>query len=342
MAEAPVTLPAASLRELAERVLVAAGASAGNAAAVATALVAAELDGIASHGLSRLPFYADQALSGKVDGRAEPELSRPAPAVLRVDARNGFAFPAIAAGLEAAEAAARETGAVALAVGNSHHCGVLGHAVERSAAKGLFALAFANTPAAIAAWGGARGLFGTNPIAFACPRRDGAPLVVDLSMSVAARGKILVAAATGEAIPEGWALDRAGRATTDAQSALGGTMVAIGGAKGAALALVVELLAAALTRSHFGFEASSFFEAEGPPPQVGQLFLLLDPAPFGGAAVLARIEVLCAAMLAEEGVRLPGDRRLASRARLARDGIALPAALHRELLRRAAAGVTPR
>jgi (2R)-3-sulfolactate dehydrogenase (NADP+) len=333
-----LTLPAEALRRLAERVLVAARTSPANAAAVAASLVDAELEGLPSHGLSRLLFYADQALSGKVDGRAEPVLERSAAAVLRVDARGGFAFPAIALGLAAAEPAAREGGIAALAIANSHHAGVLGQPVEACAGRGLLALAFANTPAAIAPWGGARGLFGTNPIAFACPRRDGAPLVIDLSLSAAARGKVMLAASQDEAIPAGWALDAAGRPTTDATSALSGTMAAIGGGKGAALALMVELLAAALTRSQFGYEASSFFDAAGAPPRVGQFFVLLDPAAFGGGAVLDRVEALCGAMLAQEGVRLPGDRRRESRARLARDGITLPRALHDELERRAGAG----
>lgn len=337
MPETAVTLAAEELRALAERVLTAAGASPANARMVAAALIAAELDGLGSHGMSRLPFYADQARSGKVDGRAVPAVSHPAAAVIRVDAHGGFAFPAITAGLAAATAAAPKTGVVAVAIANSHHCGVLGHHVERCAEHGFFALAFANTPAAIAPWGGTRGLFGTDPIAFACPRRDRAPLVVDLSLSVAARGKVMLAAGKGEAIPEGWALDAQGRPTTDAAAALGGTMLAIGGAKGAALALVVELLAAALTRSQFGHEASSFFEAEGPPPRVGQLFLVFDPGAFGGAAVLERVDTLLAAVLAEAGARLPGDRRLDSRALLRRQGIALPRELHDELRRRAAA-----
>jgi (2R)-3-sulfolactate dehydrogenase (NADP+) len=333
-----LTLPPEMLRALATRVLVAARTSPANAAAVAAALVDAELEGLPSHGLARLPFYADQALSGKVDGLAEPVLEQAAPAVLRVDARCGFAVPAIALGLAAAERAARQSGIAALAIANSHHAGVLGRPVEACAGRGLLALAFANTPAAIAPSGGARGLFGTNPIAFACPRRDGAPLVIDLSLSAAARGKVMLAAGKGEAIPAGWALDAAGRPTTDAKAALSGTMAAIGGGKGAALALMVELLAAALTRSQFGYEASSFFDAEGAPPRVGQLFLLLDPAAFGGDAVLVRVEALCAAVLAEEGVRLPGDRRRQSRARLARDGITVPRALYDELERRAGAG----
>src|SRR6185312_11085392 len=110
------------------------------------------------------------------------------------------------------------------------------------------------------------------------------------SLSVAARGRIMVAAERGEAIPEGWALDAEGRVTTDARAALAGTMLPIGGAKGAALALMVEILAAGLTGSHFGFEASSFFEADGPAPRVGQLFLALDPRTFAGPGFADRLE----------------------------------------------------
>jgi (2R)-3-sulfolactate dehydrogenase (NADP+) len=323
------------LRDLAARALAAAGTSPANAASVAAALVAAELDGLGSHGLSRLPFYADQVASGKIDGTAVPDIAQPARAVVFVDARSGFAFPAIEAGLARAEGLVRETGIVAVGIGCSHHCGVAGHHVERLAERGLVGLLFANTPAAIAAPGGSRGLFGTNPIAFACPRRGKPPLVVDLSMSLVARGRIMIAAQKGEAIPADWALDREGRPTTDAKAALQGTMQPIGGAKGAALALVVEILAAALTRSNYGFEASSFFEAAGEPPHVGQLFLVLDPAVLAGPGFLDRIETLLAAMLVEPGVRLPGDRRLATRARLARDGIPIPDPLMAELRKRA-------
>lgn len=322
------------LADLATRALVNAGASRENAAAVAAALVAAELDGLSSHGLSRLPFYADQVKSGKVDGKAVPEVTRPAPAVIRVDARSGFAFPAINAGLEAAAQAIRETGIVAVAIANSHHCGVAGHHVEALAQRGLVGLLFANTPAAIAPWGGARRLFGTNPIAFACPRKDAPPLVVDLSMSVVARGKIMVAANRGESIPEGWALDADGRPTSDAKTALAGTMLPIGGAKGAALALMVEILAAGITGSQWGFEASSFFEAKGPPPHVGQLILALDPAPFDDG-FLDRTEALLRVMAEEPGVRLPGARRHHTREKLAAEGITPPAKLLDELKARA-------
>lgn len=330
-----VTRPASELEDLAARVLIAAGTSSANARSVAAALIAAELDGIPSHGLSRLPFYADQVESGKVDGAAVPELTRPARAVIHVDARDGFAFPAIAAGLAGIEPVVREAGIAAVAIAHSHHCGVAGHPVERLAERGFVGLFFSNTPAAIAPWGGKTALFGTNPIAFGCPRPGAPPLVVDLSLSVAARGKIMVAAAKNESIPEGWALDAEGRPTTGAKAALGGTMLAVGGAKGPALALIVELLAAGLTRSHFGHQASSFFDAAGPPPRVGHLLLALDPAAFGGAATLAHCEELLQAMVTQPGVRLPGDRRFESRARLRAGGITLPRTLFEELQRRA-------
>jgi (2R)-3-sulfolactate dehydrogenase (NADP+) len=326
-----------ALRDLAASALVAAGASAPNAASVAAALVTAELDGLGSHGLSRLPFYADQVASGKVDGKAVPQVTTPRSSLVAVDARSGFAFPAIEAGLAKVETMVRGSGIAAVAVARSHHCGVAGHHVEHLAEKGFVGLLFANTPGAIAPAGGRRALFGTNPIAFACPLRGKPPLVIDLSMSLVARGKIMVAAQKGEPIPADWALDAEGRATTDAKAALLGTMQPIGGAKGAALALMVEILAAALTGSQYGFEASSFFEAKGPPPHVGQLFVVLDATALAGAGFADRVETLCAAMLEEPGVRLPGDRRLTMRARLARDGIAVADALMEELRRRAGA-----
>ncbi|MBL8836788.1 MAG: Ldh family oxidoreductase [Alphaproteobacteria bacterium] len=326
----------AAARDIALRVLGNAGVTAPNAAAVADALVAAEADGLASHGLSRLPAYADQAKAGKVAGAAVPKLSETAPAALMVDACDGFAFPAIARGLAHARTMAAASGVVGVGITNSHHFGAAGYHVEPLAAAGLVALAFGNSPAAIAPWGGSKPLYGTNPIAFGCPRGAAKPpLVVDLSLSKVARGKIMVAAQRNEPIPEGWALDAAGQPTTDAKAALAGTMLPLGDAKGAALVLVVELLSAALTGAHFGYEASSFFDAKGPPPRVGQFFLVIDPARFAGPGFADRVGVLADAVLGQKGTRLPGDRRLAARARAAKDGIDVPDALAQDLERRA-------
>lgn len=304
--------------------------SAVNAQSVAHALVAAEADGLKGHGLSRVPTYAAQAKVGKVDGLATPSGERPRPGLLVVDAALGFAYPALALAEMPLPDMARGNGIAAAAIRRSHHCGAAGHPVERLADAGLVALLFANTPAAIAPWGGAVGLFGTNPIAFACPRRDGAAIVVDLSLSKVARGNILAARQKGEKIPDGWALDAAGKPTTDPDAALGGTMVPLGDAKGTALALMVELLAAGLTGASFAAEASSFLDAEGPPPGTGQLIIAFDPAAFGGDA-LARFAQLAQAIEQQSGARLPGARRHVLRQRAAQQGIEVADALVKQI-----------
>lgn len=334
---ANVRVGLAELRELVEAALRNAGTGQDAAAAVADALVAAEADGQPGHGVSRLPSYADQVWSGKVDGTAIPVVERQAAGTFVADARFGFAYPAILQGLDTAAAAARQLGIAMLAVANSHHFGVAGYHVERMAAQGLVALAFGNSPAAIAPWGGDRALFGTNPIAFGCPRIAGNPLVIDLSLSKVARGKIMLAAQRGESIPEDWALDAGGRPTTDPGAALKGTMLPLGDAKGAALVLMVEILATCFTGANFGYEASSFFEAEGPPPRVGQLFLLLAPSVFGTDVFAKRVDILSKAVLEQSGTRLPGLRRYAARHRAAAEGVDLPEPLFIELVRRAGA-----
>ena len=286
-----------------------------NARIVADALVRAEADGLKGHGFSRVPTYAAQAKVGKVDGRAQPAVTRPAAAVVAVDAAHGFAFPALAAAVAALPEVCRQTGVATAPIRRSHHCGAAGQPVERLAEAGLVAMMFANSPPAIAPWGGKTALFGTNPIAFAAPLAERAPLVVDLSLSKVARGHIVAAKQRGEAIPEGWAFDAEGRATTDADAALAGTMAPLGDAKGTALALMVEMLAAALTGANVARAASSFLDAEGPPPGTGQLLVAFDPAALGGEEARARITALAATVEAEPGARLPGARRLEARAR---------------------------
>jgi (2R)-3-sulfolactate dehydrogenase (NADP+) len=294
-----------------------------NAAVVARALVGAEADGLRGHGLSRVASYAAQARVGKIDGFAEPVVSRPKAGVIAVDAAHGFAYPALGAAVAALPAAAAEVGLAAAPIRRSHHAGAAGHPLEALAEAGLVALMFANAPPAIAPWGGRTALFGTNPIAFAAPLEGRAPLVVDLSLSKAARGRIVAAEQRGEAIPEGWAFDAEGRTTTDPAAALAGTMAPLGDAKGTALALMVEVLAAALTGANLAREASSFLDAEGPPPGTGQLLLAFEPTALGGDAARARIAALAAAVEAEPGARLPGARRLEARARARAEGLAL-------------------
>jgi (2R)-3-sulfolactate dehydrogenase (NADP+) len=246
-----------------------------------------------------------------------------------IDANNGFAYPAIDLTLTLLPEMARASGIAAAGIGRSHHCGAAGHHAEKLADAGLVALFFANGPAAMAPWGGNRAVFGTNPIAFACPLPGRAPIVVDLSLSKVARGNVLAAAQKGEAIPEGWGLDAEGKPTTDAKAALGGTMVPLGDAKGTALALMVELLAAGLTASNFAAEASSYFDAEGPPSMTGQFIIAMDPGAF--ASGVERFALLARAIEEQQGARLPGARRLMVRKRAQANGLAFSDALLAEI-----------
>jgi len=306
------------------------GASPAAADSTARALVAAEADGLTGHGLSRVPSYAAQLRTGKVVGDAEIVVTHPRPGLLAIDAGHGFAYPALDAALAALPDLARRQGIAAAGIRRSHHCGAAGLPVEKLAEAGCIAILFANTPAAMAPWGGSRAVFGTNPLAFGCPLPGRAPIVIDLALSKVARATIVGAKQRGEAIPEGWALDAEGRPTTDPAAALDGTMAPLGDAKGTALALMVELLAAGLTGARFAAEASSFLDAAGDPPGTGQLVLAIDASALSPGAP-ERFAVLAAAIEDQDGTRLPGSRRLALRARAVVDGLMLPDALFSEI-----------
>lgn len=298
-----------------------AGASPANAASVALALVMAEADGLKGHGLSRVPTYISMLRSGKIDGQAVPIARKPKPGVLAIDAAHGFAYPAIDLAVIELPEIARKQGIAAAPIRRSNHCGAAGLHVERLAEQGLVALLFANTPGAMAPWGGAKPVFGTNPIAFAAPLAGREPLVIDMALSKVARGPIVAARQKGEPIPEGWALDAAGKPTTDPAAAIAGTMVPLGDAKGATLAMMVEILAAALVGTHFAFQASSFLDDQGGPPDTGQLILAIDPASMGGNWFAERMKLLTHAIEAQPGTRLPGMRRYALRAKARAEGI---------------------
>jgi (2R)-3-sulfolactate dehydrogenase (NADP+) len=322
------TIGATDLEALIAAALIASRTAQANARSVARALAQAEVDGQKGHGISRVPIYAAQARAGKVDGHATPIVRQTRPGTLMIDVANGFAFPAIDLAVERLPALAATTGIAAAGLTRSHHFGVVGRHVERLAEAGLVALAFGNTPKAIAPWGGKRALFGTSPLAFAAPQRKAPPVVVDMALSQVARGKILTAAQKGEPVPADWAVDEQGKPTTDAAAALKGALQPIGGAKGAALALMVEVLAVALTGAHFGFEASSFFDVDGPPPGVGQLLVAVDPGAFAGREIfLDRIAALVRMLEGDTGARLPGSRRLAQREIARREGVAVDANL---------------
>jgi (2R)-3-sulfolactate dehydrogenase (NADP+) len=322
---------------IATRALERAGANPAMAAATARALVTADAQGLSSHGVSRIPRYASHLRNGRADGDAVAEVISAKGGAVLVDAKCGLAFPACALAVATGIERAREFGVSFAGVTNSHHFGVAAYHLQPVAEENMVGLALGNSPAAMPVPAGKHPVLGTNPIAAIFPRRQGAPLTIDLSLSQVARGKVMIAAREGKPIPLGWALDRSGVPTMDAKAALDGSMLALGGAKGAVLALAVELLVCALTGAALAFEADSFLEEEGNRPRVGQAFLVIDPEALAGRAVyLERVEAFVAEMLEDRDVRLPGDRRAVLAARADAEGIDIPDALHAELVNLAA------
>lgn len=310
----------------------AAGSVAMQAGPVARSIRLAERDGVRSHGLMYLPVYVEHLTCGKVDGGAVPQVARPRPGAVVVDAGHGFAHPAIDLGLPALTAAAREQGIAAMTLHRSYNCGILGHHAERIAEAGLVGLCFTHAPASIAPLGGRVPVIGTNPFALAVP--DGAgdvPFVLDQSASVVAKSEVILRARKGDPIPEGWALDAEGRPTSDPQAALKGSMLPSGGAKGFGAGLMAEVLASVLSGAVASRDASPFSGPAGGPPATGQCFIAIDPDAFApGFAV--RILALARAIEAQDGARLPGARRRAARLRTDTEGVVVDDALAQRIL----------
>ncbi len=318
--------------KLACRVLETHGVRSEVASTVAHALVLADADGLPSHGLFRVPSYLVQLRSKKVDGTVSPKKKRISSSAIEVDVQGGFAYPALAIATDWLSLNVSKEGIAIATICNSHHCGVAGFPVEILARHSYIGLMFANTPKALAFTGDSKPTLGTNPIAFSCPRKDAEPLIIDLSLSKVARGRISLAQEQNESIPDDWAIDADGNPTTDPNKALKGALLPLGGAKGASLALMVEILAAALTRSQFGFEASSFFDAEGASPLVGQVLIAIDPKRFN-PEFSVRIEQFFAQLTSNSATRLPGKRRFVSRQDAIANGIRYKALLIEELER---------
>jgi (2R)-3-sulfolactate dehydrogenase (NADP+) len=320
------TLTVDEIEALALKALVGAGTSEANASPLARAVAAAERDGIASHGLAYVPTYCQHVQCGKVDGTAEPWLERPKPGSVVVDAKTGFAHPAIALGFNALIEAARENGVAGLGVRNSYNCGVLGYHTEQLAAAGLVGIGFTNAPASISPVGGRTPVVGTNPISLAVPDdAGGAAILIDQSASVVAKSEIMKHAREDKAIPEGWALGPDGEPTTDPAVALKGSMAPTGGYKGVGVALIVETMAAALSGATLGIHASPFSGTEGGPPKTGQFFLAIDPSPFSGGAFDERVSDLVAAVTDQPGVHLQGQGRKAARQKADQYGVIVAA-----------------
>lgn len=320
------------------RALMASGADQPNAAATAANMRDADRDGCASHGIFRCPGYCSALKAGGINGKAAPKAIDTAPGVVRVQADNGMAPLAMQVGRPMLIEKAKSQGIAALAIGDSAHFAALWPDVQPLAEAGLVAMSFVNSRAFVAPAGGDSPLFGTNPMSFAVPRAGRPPMVWDQASSAAARGEIMIAARDGHAVPEGWGLGPDGQPTTDPAEILKGVQLPFGGYKGGAIAMMVEILAAGLSGGDFSPEAEAAYHGHGGPSAAGHLVLAIDPARFGQDRFLARVEGLFEQMLEQEGVRLPGDRRLANRARTPNDGIDVPKKLHDEVAALAAAG----
>ncbi len=360
-------IPITDLTALATAALRASGASASAARVTAKYLVAADAQGLGTHGVARVPTYCGHLKAGRARGDAVPRIVNEKPAACLVDAGDGLGFEPCEFAIQQAIERAQKHGVGFAGVTRSHHCGALGMLLEAVAARGMVGVAFSNASAAIMAWGGTRPLFGTNPVAAIFPRkqqradplpaesavrgqrapalaatsdrsaneewRELAPLVIDMSLTQVTRGQIMLYANAGKPIPAGWGMDKDGNPTTDAQKILvGGSLHAVGGLKGTMLALAVELLCCALMGAALSHEVGSIYVNEGAPMNLGQAFLVIDPAALAGNDVyLDRVETLIAAMLEDDEVRLPGARRVENMARAAKEGIEIPAELEKQL-----------
>lgn len=329
-----VTLTPENARDLIHGALTGAGLAADKADYFTDSILETELWGLDGHGFFWLEFYCQHLLSGKVDGRADPSVEALSDVAFRVDACHGFAHPAIEAGFRELIPAARARGVAAMGVYNSYNAGSLGIHTDYLARAGLVALGVANAVPNIAPVGGNTPVIGTNPISFAVPgeTQGEVAFIIDQSASAVAWTAVKRAADSGEPIPPGWALDAEGRDTTDAAAGLAGSMAPAGGAKGFSIGLIVEVLCAAVAGGELGTAMGSFTDDDGRPVDSGQFFIAIEPRLYSGGVFDARVAALAESITAQEGARLPHQRRAANKARLARDGLTLDRALHDRLV----------
>jgi len=305
------------------------GMSDENSMIIATNCVSAERDGAASHGLFRVSQYVSSLKSGAVDGHAKPALDLDSAAsVVSVDARNGFAQPALELSRQPAIEKARAAGISIVTIRDSHHLSALWLDVEPFAGAKLIALAFVNSIPRVVPWGGREPVLGTNPMAFAVPREHEPPLIFDQASSAMAFGEIALAAKAGHPVSPGVGVDRRGQPTTIAQAIIdGGALLPFGGHKGSAITLMVELLAAALTGSNFSFEVGSSAAPGTRTVRTGELVILIDPRRVGASNFYQRVDVIIDKLMASGVKRLPGNRRHQNRMRSLSEGIAVSDAM---------------
>ncbi|PSJ57417.1 Ldh family oxidoreductase [Pseudaminobacter soli (ex Li et al. 2025)] len=306
-----------------------AGAGEATAEALARASVDAERDGQATVGIGHLIDYLESLEAGRIDGTVEPELSRPAGAIILSDAKGGSAHLGFDRAFDDLAQTARQFGVAVFSQNNAFTCGSLGYFVGRLAEADLVGFAATNGPALLAGSGATKPVYCTNPLAFAAPVEGGAPLVIDQASSATAFVNVRKAAQEGRDIPEGWALDAEGRPTTDAKAAVKGALLAFGGVRGANIALMVEVLAAGISGANWSLDAPGFTSGSQSPGS-GLFVLALDPKlidPDFSTRLAAQLDRLSGTY----GVHIPGLAKAAAREKAERSGIAIDKEIYKRI-----------
>jgi delta1-piperideine-2-carboxylate reductase len=302
------------LRTVCIKALKAAGCDDANADAISGTVCAAERDHCHSHGILRMPGYLKSFANGKANPVARPTWSKTAPGVIRGDGDNGFAPLSLNLMAEEIGALAKQQGVACLALTNMHHFAALWPEMELMTQQHLVAMTMTSAFPIVPPPGGTRPLFGTNPIAFGWPRDNGEAVIFDMATAARAHGEILIAAREGKQLPPGTIIDKHGNPSTNPADVHGGAILAFGGAKGALVSMMVELMAGALMGEPFSFETAKKVEPDGLANRGGQLIIAIDPARFGDASGWAsHAEALFAEMIKQDGVRMPSQRRYEAR-----------------------------
>lgn len=337
--EKKVSVMPATLEAFARTIMQAVGLHEADARTVAWALVTANLEGIDTHGVSRLALYARRVRAGLAKARPELRWTHPAPAVALLDADNALGPIAARAGMDEAVRIAQQQGVGMTAIGHTNHVAALSAYTEQATAQSCIGIMTCNTPSGVPPWGGHTPFFGTNPLAFSAPgaTRDDPPIVVDMATSVVARGNIIMAARQNRPIPEGWAIDTAGQPTTDAKTALAGAVLPMAGAKGYALALMIEILSAILPGTSWGPQVRSPYDDWERPTDSGIWCLAIYlRALMTEEEYTTRLGDMLAALheaptAPGKSIRVPGEQRTRIRAVREVEGIPIDAATLAEL-----------
>lgn len=326
------TLSVETIRSFSNGVFRAAGLGEAEAGTVTDVLIHADLRGHASHGVTRIPIYAERLKAGVVKARPDVRITRSAPGFLVVDGDNGPGPVVSLAAMEACIGAAQETGIAIATIGHSNHNGAGSYYIEHAVKAGCIALAMTNAPPSMAVFGGREAVIGTNPLSFGTPTAGEAPVLLDMATALVARGKIVEASKRGDTIPEGWALDGEGRPTTDARAAEQGVVLPMAGAKGSGLAIMVEVLSGVLAGGRFAAEMGNLYSDWELTQDNAHVFIVIDAAKGAAgtdhpARTSSLVEMLKGSALAEghDAILMPGEIETARAARAQAEGIDLPA-----------------